>query len=140
MPRLLFMTVLLSLGGLFVGCEASGTAGLVPVSGKVTVSGKPLTQGAITFVADGSGTTAASEIDATGKYTLSTHKPGDGVAPGSYKVRIESWATPPRMDETGTHPGKLAIAEKYLDAQRSGLTATVKDGSETQEFNFDLLP
>lgn len=139
MPRLLFTMALLALAGLSGGCGMQGSR-LVPVSGKVTSSGKPLTQGAITFVADGSGSTAAGEIDAAGQYKLSTHKPGDGVAPGSYKVRIESWETPPRMDETGTNPGKLAVPEKYLDAQLSGLTATVTAGSGPQKINFDLVP
>lgn len=114
---------------------------LVKVTGTVQFDGKPLTQGTISFVAEGQGAVnAAGDIDGTGKYTLSTHEKGDGAPPGNYKVRIESWASPPKMDETGTDPGKAAIPEKYFDVNGSGLTATVKDGSEPQVIDFTLMP
>lgn len=123
------------------GSETGPQRKLVPVAGKVSFNGKPLTQGTISFVAAASdGISAAGEIDAAGRYQLSTHKPQDGAAPGAYKVRIESWVSPPRMDEKGTDPGKPAIPEKYFDVQKSGLTAEVKDESKPPEINFDLTP
>jgi len=113
----------------------------VPVNGKVSFGGKPLTQGTVSFVADGTnGANATGDIDATGNYTLSTSRPGDGAAPGSYKVRVESWASPPRMDEKGTDPGKRAIPEKYFDIQQSNLSAVIKDEKKVQEIDFALTP
>ena len=114
---------------------------LVPVTGTVFFGGQPLGRGTITFVSDStSGINAAGEIDASGKYALSSERPGDGAAPGSYKVRIESWSSPPRMDETGTDPGKPAIPEKYFDSQQSGLTATISDENAPQVIDFRLTP
>ena len=123
------------------GCGPQSGAGLVQARGTITYNGQPLTQGSISFIPTGTtGGSAAGNIDSEGHYTLSTLKAGDGIAPGTYQVRIESWASPPRMDETGTHPGKPAIPERYFDLGRSGLTATVESKSEPQEINFDLLP
>lgn len=121
------------------GCGAkASTRKLIKVSGTVTFAGKPLETGTITFVAEGNEPmNAAGDIKA-GKYTLSTEKPGDGAPPGAYKVRIESWATPPKMDEKGFEAGKSAIPERFNVAGSSGLTATIKDAPAAQEANFDL--
>lgn len=131
---LLFVTI--------AGCGGSGSKRkLVQVSGTVTYEGKPLTSGTITFVGEGqSPVNAAGEISSSGTYKLSTETPGDGAAPGSYKIRIESWASPPKMDETGVDPGKSAVPEKYGRIETSGLTATVKDSPATQKFDFALAP
>ena len=67
---------------LFVtGCN-SGTGKLVPVRGKVTVAGRPLTKGSVSFRPDKArGETGTAEpygdIGPDGTYTLSTNgKPG----------------------------------------------------------------
>lgn len=125
-----------------LGCGGGGgsTRKLVKVTGTVSLSGKALETGTITFVAEGNeAMNAAAEIKA-GKYSLSTEKAGDGAPPGNYKVRIESWATPPSMDEKGVQPGKSAIPERYNLITSSGLTATIKDSPASQEVNFDLTP
>lgn len=124
------------------GCgDGSGSSSrkLVKVTGVVTLDGKPLSQGTISFVTEGQGAmNAAGEISSSGYYTLSTTTKGDGVPPGVYKVRIESWETPPTMDERGVNPGKSAIPDKYKDISTSGLNATINDSGRSQEFNFDL--
>lgn len=124
------------------GCGGSGSKRkLIRVSGTVTFEGKPLTSGTITFVADGQPpVNAAGEINQSGTYTLSTERPGDGAAPGTYKIRIESWASPPKMDETGVDPGKSAVPEKYNRIETSGLTATVNESPATQKVDFALAP
>ena len=135
-------SVALLLLGTISGCGGSGSKRkLVQVSGTVTFEGKPLTSGTITFVAEGpSPVNAAGEISKSGTYTLSTERPGDGASPGTYKIRIESWASPPKMDETGVDPGKSAVPEKYNRIETSGLTATVKESPATQKVDFALVP
>ena len=117
-----------------VVCGCSGSSGLTRVTGTVTYEGVPLTNGSITFVSDAGGENAAGMINAHGEYTLSTHRPGDGVAPGTYRVCISSFETPPDMRQDS---GKRAIPERYFDVQHSGLTATVKE-QRTQVIDFPL--
>jgi hypothetical protein len=74
------------------GCGADDN--LVPVEGRVLLQGQPLRglSGSVTFVPDSSkgnasSTGAVGEIDAEGRYRLSTRgKPG--AAPGWYKVVV----------------------------------------------------
>ena len=61
----------------------------VPVSGKVTFEGEPVTQGTITFYPDG-GRAAMGEIQPDGTYVLTTFEPGDGAVPGRHTVTIKS--------------------------------------------------
>jgi hypothetical protein len=124
-----------------IGCGGDGSAirHLVKVTGTVALDGQPLKGGTISFVTDRKGSiNAAGDIDNSGRYSLGTQRAGDGVLPGLYKIRIESWATPPKMDETGTEPGKSAIPERYNLIGTSGLTAKVKAAPPSQTFDFNL--
>lgn len=58
-----------------------------PVSGKVTLGGKPLTFGQITFYPE-KGRLAMGTIDSDGTYELTTLEKGDGALPGQHKVII----------------------------------------------------
>jgi hypothetical protein len=74
-----------------VGCGPAGPT-LIPVSGKVTLSGTPLKSGTINLVADESkGTkqtgTSAGKIQPDGSYTISTDGK-DGAPPGWYKAIV----------------------------------------------------
>jgi hypothetical protein len=114
------------------GCSSG--SGLTKVTGTVTYEGVPLTNGSISFVSDSGGENAAGIINEHGEYTLSTHQPGDGVAPGTYRVCISSFETLPEMTPQS---GKRAIPERYFDVRHSGLTATVEK-RRTQVINFSL--
>jgi hypothetical protein len=113
------------------------------------------------------GKPAAGTTDASGVYTLTTSVHGDGALPGSYKVTITKFAgsggagieagreaTPQdldaiyrNMEKQGKNvmtPGKnLAtkaqneIAEKFANADSSGLSAEVKAGA-ANSFDFDV--
>ena len=107
---------------------------LTKVTGTVTFEGIPLTNGSISFVSDSGRANAAGIINEHGEYTLSTHRPGDGVTPGTYRVCIASFETLPEMKQ---HSGKRAIPERYFDVRHSGLSATVED-RRTQVIDFPL--
>ena len=80
----------------------------------------------------------------SGKYTLSTFASEDGALPGEYRVAVtkyekeeaasgqfnESTYTEPDPNAPSTGPKNLLPA-KYANAQSSGLTATVKEESNT---------
>jgi len=120
-----------------IGCYRGGSpAGFIEVSGIVTAHGKPLKTGVVSFVPVGDGgSTAAGAIDADGQYTLSTSSTQKGISPGIYKVRIESWSTPPSMDGP---PAVLAIPKKFYEVKTSGLEAVVELQPERQQLNFIL--
>src|SRR5215467_983540 len=81
--------------GAVAGC---GNGGRASVSGKVTVNGKPVTAGLVSFtpIASGAkdpGKPAAGEVQKDGTYTLGTESINDGAVAGKHSVRY----TPPTM-------------------------------------------
>jgi hypothetical protein len=111
------------------GCGGgSGTmATLIPVKGKVTYKGQPLTKGIVRFEPDGYGRPATGELQADGTFVLTTLQKGDGVVAGEHKVSIT---------DTGSNPRKELVPKKYTAPNSSKLTAEV-DADHT-EFSFDL--
>lgn len=114
------------------GVEERDDVQLVPVTGLVTLNGQPLKDGTISFVAVNGPNNATGQIT-EGEYTLGTFASKDGVPPGEYRVSVTAWKEPPQMGKEAIP----AVPQKYLDATRSGLTATVTDEPE-QTIDFEL--
>jgi len=110
------------------------------VSGTVKIDGQPLTKGTVTFIAtDGKNPNATGAIDSSGGYTLQTTEPGDGAVVGSYKVAIsdaDSEAMNTAVPGMPPPVQKSAIPKSYLNANTSGLTATVEAGRNTKDFEL----
>ncbi|MBS0203534.1 MAG: hypothetical protein JSS49_11585 [Planctomycetes bacterium] len=113
---------------------------LVKVTGKVTLDGKPLPKGDISFVsADNPGKGYTGTIDSSGGFSLAYSQSAQGALPGNYKVRIAA------VDGGGGTMGakgevsepKSLIPEKYNNPETSTLTATVEKG-KSNHFTFDL--
>lgn len=146
-------TAICMLGLVFVaGCGSS--LKLNPVTGKVTLDGKPITDATVTFTPSGAGAAAVGRTDANGVYTLMDNR-GDGAAgaeQGEYKVAVlwykpsgkdlsqQTGAGEEKKDDRAAHTtvqGPTAqLPTSYLNPDTSGLTASVKAGSNT--FDFDL--
>jgi len=136
---------------LLAGCSPSqGT-----ITGKITYQGKPLPVGTVTFVPAQGGHAVTSDIQ-DGEYKVTK------VPVGLVKIAVTtpSQAPPPQFLETKmaipaellekARPGKssddpakapqakkpVPIPTKFSDPDKSGLTYTVKGGS--QVFNIDL--
>jgi hypothetical protein len=113
------------------GCGASGGSGavaaLVPVKGKVTYKGRPLTNGVVRFAPEGYGRPATGRLQSDGSYTLGTNKEGDGVVAGAHLVTVGGF------DKTLASDRAL---KKYGTSRSSGFTAEVD--AEHTEFNFEL--
>jgi hypothetical protein len=79
---------LLVLVGFAISCGCNSRQKLVPISGQVTIDGKPLKQGNITiWVKD---YRPASGVIKEGRYQLTTFKDGDGCVVGEHEVTISS--------------------------------------------------
>ncbi|MGC4001902.1 MAG: hypothetical protein QM811_01610 [Pirellulales bacterium] len=100
----------------------------VPVSGNVTIDGKPL-QGGYVRVIPTTGRLAYGVIDENGHYSLTTFTSGDGVYPGEHTVEIAGY-----QDK----PGKRTwlAPPYYKDEKLSNLTAKI-DGPR-EDLNFEL--
>ena len=116
------------------------------VGGLVTFNGKPVPAGQIVFYPE-NGRPAMSAIDADGRYHLTTFDSDDGAMLGRHRVTIEAKrvssgpAKPKNMaEEMSGHGFALKVEwlapEKYSNLQTSPLTAEVKSGENT--INFDL--
>jgi hypothetical protein len=100
---------------------------LIPVKGKVTYKGQPLSQGIVRFEPDGYGRMASGKLQPDGSYVLTTQKADDGVVAGNHKVYITNVDKKLQNDRA---------FKKYTQANGSKLTAEVDPGNT--EFNFDL--
>lgn len=107
------------------GCgRTSGQVGpTYEVTGQVLLKdGKPLKAGRVTFLAiDDLSPPASGPIGSDGRFTLTTKVDGDGAVPGQYKIRVE-----PAVSEGKNGARKPPFPTKYVDADSSGLAATVK--------------
>jgi hypothetical protein len=134
--------LLLGLSAL-AGCGGAGGDGLAPVSGTVTIDGKPGDGAAVAFLPDagtpGNGGTALA--DSTGHYDIQTPQGKKGLPPGKYKVTVsyrrnKDGSAPdpnvPPIESTATE----LLPPKYSSAEKTELAATV--GPEAKPFDYKL--
>ena len=116
------------LGGslLTAGCGSDGGAPpTVKVHGQVTCDGQPLTQGTVSFLpVDKTLRPATGELDAQGRYELSSFRAADGAMPGEYKVVVVSLKSGPTL-ENPSQPEVSNIAAIYTKADTTTLSASV---------------
>lgn len=119
------------------GCSPADEFQRVGVSGKVTLGGKPLADGTVTFVPLASGPAAHGTIT-DGSYAIAR---AEGPGPGSYRVEISSIQPTGRRVPDSEYPGKTveetrnAVPDRYN--LNSELRAEVKGGVD-QTFDFAL--
>lgn len=123
--------LLLGLGFVLVvvGC-GNDQPKLVEVTGRVTLAGKGLTAGSITFhpTAENSfqSDSPSSQLQLDGSFRMRTWPWGDGVPPGDYRVTL-SPELAGRIDRT-----------RYGDVGTTPLSITVSQGAlEGYEFRVD---
>jgi hypothetical protein len=109
----------------FAGCGKTGPE-LAPVTGRITLDGKPLENADISFQPDSSKPPSAGRTDANGRYELAYKRGVMGGMVGSNTVRITI------SPEVVTNPPN--IPARYNT--ESELKKEVKPGQN--EFNFDL--
>jgi hypothetical protein len=134
------MAVLAALAGLWMaGCGGSEGPSTIPVSGKVTLNGEPLTSGEVAFVpkeGDGTRRPGIGRIEEDGTFVLMSHSK-EGVEPGDYKVVVY----PVASDDGGEKKDAATISpipEKYRKTETTDLEATVDASTKDEELAFDL--
>ena len=130
------------LGALCVVAGCNSAPGVAPVSGKVTLDGKPVANVHVTFQPlatagkEDPGVGSYADTDAEGKYTLLTvdaDKPG--AVAGKHRVECNFKNTTDDDREPRFRAPAKKLPEKYN--VRSELTFDVPSGGTT-EANFDL--
>jgi len=131
-PRITWPVVAACL--LFVGCGKSGPPGTIPVSGSVTLSGKPLPAGTVHFSTADRGQSSATRVSG-GSFT--TH-----LVPADYAVAVTADAQPEIVDEaTGALiPPKRLVPEKYMSPKTSGLKAPIDAKAREVTLTLELVP
>ena len=121
-----------------IGCSGDGRS---EVSGRVTLNGQPIAEGAINFIpVEGNvGPGAGVEIR-DGKYFIARVK---GVSPGKNRVELRAFRETGKkvQDPTGkpgtmTFERAMAFPPEYND--RSTLVKDVKPGSDTIDFDITV--
>ena len=107
----------------------AGKPQLAPVTGLVTLDGKPVAGGTVLLLPK-ERRPALGHTDRNGRFTLSTFEEGDGALPGTYRVAIILI----REREGKT---EWIVPKKYADPKTSGLSVEVRPGEN--RFDFDLI-
>jgi hypothetical protein len=134
-----------------LGCGGSDHLALAPVTGKVTLDGKPVSEGTILFRPD-MGRAGRGKIENGAIVEASTYGINDGIVLGTHKIAIQpipdipppapsrvqgiDTPTPAYMLNLRPASAKVAIPAKYQDVDQSGLTFEIKD--DDNELNIEL--
>lgn len=118
---------------LLVGCGGPESR----VTGVVSLGGKPLPRGTVTFKPVAGGALAVSRIADNGGYELFTGREA-GLKAGDYQVSVLANAEsgPPPANGGPPPPGKPITPPWYNTPETSGLQFTVEGGSN--EINLEL--
>ncbi len=131
-PCVALLSLLLS------GCqsEANGPP-LIPVRGIVTLQGKPLHSGSVSFRDETNLIQPTGGIQPDGTYELFNGKRA-GAPAGRYRVVV--FATESIAESQGGHGGlpKLVIDRKYTDPRTTPLSVEVKPDAEPDAYNLTV--
>ena len=146
--RLLPQAILCLMIAASSGCGDRSGPPLYPVSGVVTLDGKPLANAGVMFLPRGDtrGNACVGLTDKDGKYVLKPERGGGQGAPeGQFAVTISKMKDPPK----GAGAGQPAAAEtdldetlspKYWDSAQTILSAQVPQGGATVDFPLKSKP
>jgi len=140
-PAGLFLSAALGFGLLaIVGCggPADGFARF-PVEGTVTLDGKPLKSGTISFNALQHGASSSGEIS-DGAFRL---RDADGLSPGPYRVEVYSIQPTGRKIPSADDPGTLVEQTVNLVPKTYNVDSTLKaeipTGGPKEPLSFPLV-
>ncbi|MEX2172109.1 MAG: carboxypeptidase-like regulatory domain-containing protein [Pirellulales bacterium] len=152
--RIMALTTMILVGSV-TGCGE----GMCDLHAKVTLDGQPLEGASVTLVGTGKEArrTAVGISDAEGLVQFTTFQPGDGVAPGEYKVVISKTPKSAAEEFANVDPNNpedlirmemrgrtanlpytpSALPRVYLSAETTPLSCTVPPTEEPVVFNLE---
>lgn len=110
------------------GCS-DGRPERVPVSGKVTIDGQPLTSGFVRLVPDDA-RPSVGRIQEDGSFTLTTFTKKDGSVPGTHRVAVVAY------DEANPSQLRWLVPRKYSHAKTSDLTVDIDGPTDALEIEL----
>ncbi|TWU20701.1 hypothetical protein Pla52o_45800 [Novipirellula galeiformis] len=131
----------------FAGCSGGTDVELVPVSGTVTVDGKPTEGITVTLFrqsGEGKRLIPQGQTDAEGKFTTKVSPTESGAPVGQYAVLFERWTLPDGSPipegQTPADSGAVnQIPQRYTDPSTSPETVTIAaDGADNLSFDLKL--
>jgi len=135
-PRSVVGTLIILLLCSCAGCNGSPAS----VSGTVSLDGKPLDRGMVSFQPRSGGQLATGTIQSNGRYSLSTNRE-QGLQAGEYIATVilrergeESEIGGPPM------PGKYIVPREYSSTETSGLNYQVTSGKNTIHIELNSNP
>jgi hypothetical protein len=116
-----------------IGCSEK----LPTVSGLVTIDGKPVPEGMISFQPVTGGAIAVARINPDGSYAVKTGTEA-GLKPGEYKIAISApkGIIPAPTPENPNPKIDRWVPLKYNDIEMSGLSINVTSGSTTHDLEL----
>jgi len=125
MPPSLWLFPVAVLALLLAGCGSD----LASVTGTVTYDGKPLQTGTVGFFPVGAGPAGYGSIQPDGSFRIRTGQQA-GLPPGEYRITVQATGPIPEPTPENLEPvPESIIPERYGNQDQSGLTFTVKPGS-----------
>lgn len=125
--------------GLIAGCNSKDWA---YVDGTITLNGNPVGPGTIMFepksTADTRAPSGVGNFAEDGKFKIRSAGGRDGLPPGEYLVIIDGKSKESSGNENVAPTQNSEIPPKYVNANASGLTASLRPGDNTVD--FDLKP
>ncbi len=135
--KLQFCAFIAIMSFFILGCEKEATKGTV--TGTVTYKNKPVTGGIVYFhvKTDQGVKTSAGQIDGEGNYKASL------VPPGKAKVTVDTdhlkpppGQKPVAVNKEGPPQIYMVIPNRYRNKEKSPLSADIKVGPQTHNFNL----
>ena len=124
---------------LIVFVTGCGSQSMLPVSGVITLDGKPVSDAGVMFCPTKNGMMAAATTDAMGKFELATGR-RRGAVPGEYRVAVSKKETTGVGAFATVGPRgasiKWLVPQRYSKPEASGFQVTVGQGQT--EFSFAL--
>lgn len=129
-----------------IGC-GDGRPKRVPVTGVVTLNGKPVEDAGVMFMSSNGGRPASGVTDADGRFKLTTFKQYDGAVLGQHVITVtkkkKNYKKVALPQEGGGSKGGLSgpgiilqrkvvwlLPKEYSSPKTSGLAATVESGMD----------
>lgn len=120
-PGLACVTMLLA--GSLAGC-GDGRPPRVPVSGRVLIDGKPVSNGFIR-VEPSNARPAVGKLSGDGSFELTTFEPGDGVVPGRHPVAVIAIES-----ENGGMAIRHLVPDRYLQSHTSEIEIAIDEPTD----------